>query len=222
MSHGGGDSDMEAQAWPGFVDILSSTMIMFVFFLMITATALFFHTILFKSKLLSQNEQVVAQRVDKEVQNLVSENQALKQEISELKKQSAAGNSDTNKDVKLLQQATEFAASVEQEVKISSNNKELIVEFGHDAISLTENTNAELSKFLKPYEGHNIKIKITAGKPTGSNSLLTGRKVSVARMLNVRNLIIQSKINPQNVNAVIVEDTSVSDKSDWVKVVIEE
>lgn len=222
MSHGG-DGDLEAQAWPGFVDILSSTMIMFVFFLMITATALFFHTIMFKSKLLSHNEEVVTDRVNKKVKDLVQENKQLKEKIEEMKQNaSAGGDIEQQQKIKLLQQATEFADSVEQEVKIAENEKEITVLFGADAISLTKDTNETIVAFLKKFAGQNVRFVVTAGKESDERMALTARKVSVARMLNVRNQLIQAKIDPNHITATIVEDNDVSGKGDWVKITVEQ
>ncbi len=41
------NEDLGVIAWPGFVDILSSVIIMFVFFVMVVASALYFHIIIF-------------------------------------------------------------------------------------------------------------------------------------------------------------------------------
>ena len=50
MSNVEEQSELEANSWPGFVDILSAVIIMFVFFVLVTATALFFHTITYTGK----------------------------------------------------------------------------------------------------------------------------------------------------------------------------
>jgi hypothetical protein len=221
MSHGGGDDDLAAQAWPGFVDILSSTMIMFVFFLMITATALFFHTIMFKSKLMSQNEKVITERVKEEVQQLVQENKDLKEKIEQMEEtQKGSGSVKDGQQINLLQQSTQFAASKEQQVDVSSNDETMVVYFGSDAISLTQDTNEKITQFLRKFEGKSVEATITASKQPNDNFGLTGRKVSVARMLNVRNQLIQAKIDPSKIKAVIVEEASADNKHDWVKIVM--
>ena len=48
------DEDLSALAWPGFVDILSSVLIVFVFFVIIIASALYYHVITFKSKIVQE------------------------------------------------------------------------------------------------------------------------------------------------------------------------
>jgi hypothetical protein len=50
------EEDLSAIAWPGFVDILSAVIIMFVFFLMIVAVSLFFHMITYISKVQSNQD----------------------------------------------------------------------------------------------------------------------------------------------------------------------
>jgi len=57
------ENDLIAIAWPGFVDILSACIIMFVFFLMVVATALFFHILIFVSKVESD---VIVEEVQSE------------------------------------------------------------------------------------------------------------------------------------------------------------
>lgn len=47
------EDDLGAIAWPGFVDILSSVIIMFVFFLMIVAGALYIYTLIYVSQVRS-------------------------------------------------------------------------------------------------------------------------------------------------------------------------
>ena len=66
------DEDMGAIAWPGFVDILSSVIIMFVFFLMIIAGALYIYTMIYISKVKSDQ---VAEQVESEFEFLFKQQQ---------------------------------------------------------------------------------------------------------------------------------------------------
>lgn len=66
------DEDMGAIAWPGFVDILSSVIIMFVFFLMIIAGALYIYTMIYISKVKSDQ---AAEQVESEFEFLFKQQQ---------------------------------------------------------------------------------------------------------------------------------------------------
>ena len=89
------EDDLSAIAWPGFVDILSATVIMFVFFLLVVASVLFFHMIIFKSTTLSYIEQNR------------SESTKEQEEVKEIS-----------------QMDTQFAESEEQEVRFDVNKKD--------------------------------------------------------------------------------------------------
>lgn len=66
------DDDMGTIAWPGFVDILSSVIIMFVFFLMIVAGALYIYTLVYISKVESDQ---VAEQVESEFEFMFKQEQ---------------------------------------------------------------------------------------------------------------------------------------------------
>lgn len=72
MSADSEDEDMGVIAWPGFVDILSSVIIMFIFFLLVVAAALYFHTIIYVSKIESDK---IAEQVESEFEFLFKQEQ---------------------------------------------------------------------------------------------------------------------------------------------------
>lgn len=218
MSHGGGEEEnLEANAWPGFVDILSSVMIMFVFFLMITATALYFHTIKFKSEVLSNNAKVVADQVDEKVKDLVIENQILKDQIQQMMQSNASPIESKDK---VLQQSAEFVASKNQTTDTLDQDNTLVVFFGEDAISLTKETTDIIKDFMDRHKASAKTITLVSNMQKVNEIELTARKVAVARMLNVRNGVLQSKISSSKIKASIVKSDDINSKSDWVKIVV--
>ena len=82
------DDDMGAIAWPGFVDILSSVIIMFVFFLMIIAGALYIYTLVYVSKVKSDQ---AAEQVESEFEFLFKQQQT---EFAESEEQEITINSE--------------------------------------------------------------------------------------------------------------------------------
>ncbi|MFT4714339.1 MAG: hypothetical protein ACI8W1_002840, partial [Candidatus Azotimanducaceae bacterium] len=79
------DTDMAANAWPGFVDILSAVVIMFVFFVLIIAAVLYFYTITYKvkieGKLTSEISRTFVEAEILELTELKRENKELRNEL---------------------------------------------------------------------------------------------------------------------------------------------
>lgn len=193
MAEGVEDEDLAAIAWPGFVDILSSVIIMFIFFLLIVATALYFHILIYKSQILA------------------SENTHQQKVVSE-------------EEVVVSQMQTEFAESKEQKVTISSDSDEMIVFFGRDSISVLPETIDELkAKFAELLQdggedGYTIKILAAKNPNTYENA---ARKVAVARMLNIRNVVLESGFSSPAIMPQVVESEKIDDTIHWVKIVFE-
>lgn len=241
MSHGGGEGedDLGAAAWPGFVDILSSVLIMFVFFLMITAVALSFHVALFKGKMKEQQQKMVEEQVAKELKKeatpdaakLMQENKELKEQIKTLEAQSAdaqvqldldkqqaeARVSEAEEKLTLLQQAAQLAESKDQKIMELPGENAIVVFFGIDAISLTPESKDAVVAFLK---GKGGKVEILSSKNTSDELEITSRKVAVARMLNARNSVIQAGFTSTGIAARIVNGEAIDGSQDWVKIVV--
>lgn len=182
------EDDLSAIAWPGFVDILSAVIIMFVFFVMIVATALYFHILIFTSKVKS----------DEAAEDVVAENQ-----------------------YKFTQLQTQFAESTEQTMSVDSDNKSLVVFFGTDSISVLPEIKEQLDTNLKKYfadggaDGYDIRVHI----PKSDEGLINiTKEISVARMLNVRNTLIDAGFNPQSIRPKMVDAYSIEEKDHWIKI----
>ena len=67
------DDDAGAIAWPGFVDILSAVIIMFVFFVMITAIVMYVMSVEYQKKLESENERKMEERVTDSVRSQIKD-----------------------------------------------------------------------------------------------------------------------------------------------------
>lgn len=184
------ETDFSQIAWPGFVDILSAVIIMFVFFLMIVATALFFHIIIFISKIESDQ---VAENVQSEYEYEFSQVQ------------------------------TEFAESLEQSVKYDEEYNRLIVFFDDDAISVLPKIKEEIMGKLKGFvdNDEDVEIKLKSSKFLSGLDAIS-RKISVARMLNLRNTVIASGVKPQSIKPEIINGYDIEGKEHWVIIEIQE
>lgn len=186
------EDDLSAIAWPGFVDILSATVIMFVFFLLVVASVLFFHMIIFKSTTLSYIEQNR------------SESTKEQEEVKEIS-----------------QMDTQFAESEEQEVRFDVSKKTAIIFFGSDSISVNPETLKEFNAFLTEVKGDvdmdRYYIHVIASKSPETFET-AARKIALARMLNVRNVILKNEYGSASVVPKIVKGYKIEGSYDWISV----
>ena len=234
--HADDGDDLGAQAWPGFVDILSSVLIMFVFFLMITATALYFHTVLFRGKMMKNNEVLVKQKVqeklDAEMHSVIAENIHLKEQLDHEKSnqtppavQVIAQTRLTPDQLKIAPQKaqpTEMAETKNQNIQMVAAEKTMIVFFEPDTITLTDKTKAALAQFIAGYNPDAISVNIVSSKTTSDTIDMISRKVTVARLLNVRNGVMQAKVPSAQISASMIDSEAINGNLDWVKVIVKD
>ena len=157
------DEDLASMAWPGFVDILSSVIIMFIFFVMVVASALYFHIIIFKSKILSEISESTS--ASSTAQELAKTNRSLMEKIEELtEKLEITEKINENNEVMLFKQDSGFAESDEQDIKENSENRSITIFYGRDSISITKETEvkvgAMIDKYGKEFGAKNTSVNI--------------------------------------------------------------
>ncbi len=212
-----GEEDLGAMAWPGFVDILSSVIIMFVFFVMVVASALYFHIIIFKSKIMSQIEGQI------ESVGLSTSEEALQEEIKELKlKLKTMEQVEEENEIKLYQQHTKFAESKNQTFIEDVQERSFVLFFGKDSISVTEENYTKLDALIKKHVGElgadNTAVEIVAATDPGAANDVVAKEIALARMLNVRNLFLEGDIPLDQLQPTISGDEKIEDTYNWVKV----
>ena len=215
------EEDLGSMAWPGFVDILSSVIIMFVFFVLIVASALYFHIIIFKNKILSEmSEYTQASATAKE---LADTNRFLMEKIDDLesKLKISVVRSEEN-EIQLFQVNTEFSETLEQEVIELEDEDGVVIFFGKDSISVTEENRLKIINLIERKSSiPDLKVKIVAAKNPDSVIDVVSRKLAVSRMLNVRNLFLEGDIPIESVSPSTIEGFSIDDTYHWVKIIFE-
>lgn len=215
------EEDLGSMAWPGFVDILSSVIIMFVFFVLIVASALYFHIIIFKNKILSEmSEYTQASATAKE---LADTNRFLMEKIDDLesKLKISVVRSEEN-EIQLFQVNTEFSETLEQEVTELEDEDGVVIFFGKDSISVTEENRLKIINLIERKSSiPDLKVKIVAAKNPDSVIDVVSRKLAVSRMLNVRNLFLEGDIPIESVSPTTIEGFSIDDTYHWVKIIFE-
>ena len=220
---------MAANAWPGFVDILSAVVIMFVFFVLITAAVLYFYTITYTSKVEGQSEQVV-EPVEPQVASALEKVEALEQENQQLREQlesseSSASGGSGNLEIESDEQdmaAQAFGKQASDQAVLESDQDNSLVIF-HDtgAITVDETTSARveafIEKIIRDNGADNVEIVLTSPKMADAVTQSRAQRLAVARMLNVRNALLKSSINKKNLSLKVVESESIDESVDWTK-----
>ena len=266
MSHEGDADDVSNITWPGFVDIMSSVIMMFIFFVLITSVALYFHTITYKSKVMAQVAEIADHAATKKSQSLIQENARIKQELAAAKTENEAlsaqiaqvkggapskdSKSETNDpekeqlktelkvvkdenqrllakmsdlDDKTKKTDSKFAQSAEQTITVDEAQQKLVLFFGEDSISLTEDSSKKFADFVAAYtKTHDPKktfVEITASKDTlEEGAELMAQEISTARLMNSRNVILKSEIPRENISVSILGNEKIDDKGNWVAI----
>lgn len=221
-----GSTDMAANAWPGFVDILSAVVIMFVFFVLITAAVLYFYTITYKAKIEGQVSQestlLVASSQSEKVEELERENQELREQIEAV--QSTAAPSEVESQSNTEATNSFSAQTSEQEILASDEDLSLVLFHDSGAITVDQQSVARISDFVErlanTYGAQNIEIVLTSPKVANAATQSQAKRVAVARMLNVRNALLESSVSRENIGLSVVESEEVEDSDQWTRLQI--
>ncbi len=228
---GDSESDLSAIAWPGFVDILSAVIIMFVFFVLIIAVVLYFHVITYKAKVQTDAVNLAMEAVteleiedpkaagappptDDLVQQVITlqvRNEALEQTITDLKK--------------LMQSHAEFSESENQTFEENVEEARFVVFFGIDTITLTEDSFKALESFVEKvsnrYNLSESRAVIYGGVDDNARQPTASKKLAVARMLNARNVLLKTDLPKDEISVKIDAGREIEEEFNWVEVVIE-
>ena len=205
------DADLMAIAWPGFVDILSSVLIMFVFFTMIVAVALYFHTIIFKSKIIMEARESQSENVVKQVEMIVQQKKGLDDKVAAMNK-------------KINQLYANLAESVNQKTAVNEEDNEIVIFFSDKAITVTPETKDEVTAFINRHiqasGGKNFKVVMQGVKSPDAQTESVGRTVAFSRLFNVRNILLQEEMPSGSISVKLVPPEAVDNSYHWVRIKI--
>ncbi len=209
--------DVSSITWPGFVDIMSSVIMMFIFFVLITSVALYFHTITYKSKVMASVAGLAQKSVEQQTQQIVKENQQLKQDNMQMKQKIAEIEDEVKK------ADSKFAASKEQTVQFDAATNQVTIFFGGDSISFTEENQKKYDEFVKAYLAKvpnpaNVYVDIQASKEILNENEGFAQEIATARLMNSRNIIMRTDIPKDHITINIVPSAPIDGKGDWVTI----
>ena len=220
-----GDNDMSAIAMPGFIDILSTVIIMFVFFVTVIAIMLYVHMVKFKSALQAESQVHISEEIKdivekiksgeiditklEEIETLEAQKKEMEQEIEELS-------------AEVKQVKAEYSSSEGLQRTIENDQeKSIVVFFDKNAISIGEETEAVVQAFLTKYGASGAKIKIESPINPKAPTTLNAKQISLARMLNARNILLKAKLPQNNVDVSYSAAEAIDGDYNWVKVIIQ-
>lgn len=249
MAGAGDDDDQSGNAWPGFVDILSATVIMFVFFVMITAILMSVMSMDYREKVKSASEAEVTEEIQQFVDRVVSG------EISVEEIQQSLGNRATidalvreqknlekkirdqaaakqliqkeliEKTAQIEQRATDLIYTDDQKYIESDDGKAVFVTYNRNAVTLTEETINTLKAFLRGHQKRtgqeNMRVSILAAENPNSPTITVTRKVALSRALTIRNVFLANGVTSNNISIKYAKPKEIESTYDWVQIKVE-
>ena len=224
------DSDMAANAWPGFVDILSAVVIMFVFFVLIIAAVLYFYTITYKAKIegrvTSDITRVFAEAEILELKELKRENKELRNELkSKLTQVSEGGGKSEVETDNETEAAQSFGMqATEQKLLTSDTDRSIVVFHDPGAITVDVESETQITNFIEQmsnqHGAENLEIVLTSPKTANAATQSREKRLAVARMLNVRNSLLDSDVDRANIAVKVVETEEIEESDSWTRLQI--
>lgn len=224
------ESDMAANAWPGFVDILSAVVIMFVFFVLIIAAVLYFYTITYKAKVegrvTSEITRVFVEAEILELKELKRENKELRNELKSKETKISLGGGKTEV---VTDNETEAAQSfgmqaTEQKVLTSDEDRSIVLFHDTGAITVDETSETKIAEFIEQmanqHGSENLEIVLTSPKTANAATQSREKRLAVARMLNVRNSLLESDVDRTNIKLTVVETEQIEESDSWTRLQI--
>lgn len=222
------DNDMGAIAMPGFIDILSTVIIMFVFFVTVIAIMLYVHTVKFKAQVMAESQAHVSKEVLEymekiesgeispddlsKVLDLAKKKNDIKREVEEL-----------SKDAEQIR--TRYAeSSSTQETQEVLESKEFVVFFERNAITTAEEVEGKMTAFLEKIGGREQwktwNFTISGGTNPAAPTLALARELTLARILNVRNNLLKSSVPQNRIHIEYSKDPMRGNDYNWVKITV--
>tara|TARA_B100001989_G_C24545935_1_gene470776 strand:- start:661 stop:1398 length:738 start_codon:yes stop_codon:yes gene_type:complete len=236
------DDDSGAIAWPGFVDILSAVIIMFVFFVMITAIVMYVLSVEHKKNLSKENEQKLQQMVSEEMKDILEKIAAgdinieeLKQTLEQQRDQQTLEKENqklSKENMHLEHEVAKLSGAIEQIKADFANNEEqdLVVDdnyftilFAHNAITLSDETIGAINKYVTSKlenmpQNKDYTVRILACDNPNAPTITVSRELSLARALNIRNTLLANEIKQSKISFSYTESQKMQDSYNWIKI----
>ncbi len=236
------DDDAGAIAWPGFVDILSSVLMMFLFFILITTFVMYSLNAQSRKKMEAETQKRIDVAVSAEMKKKIEELLAgkitpeeLKASLEEdihvepqkdadqaLEQQNTALNMEVEELKKVLEQVRgEMTSGTDQRTEIKEDNS-LVILYNKNDVNLSDQTiaviEAYLDQVLQKAGGRPVAFRLITSDNPHAQTLSVSREISLARSLNVRNVLIREKVAPNQVEVEYSKPQEIDSGYNWLKI----
>lgn len=225
------ESGRDQNYWPGFVDALSNVVLTLVFVLVVFV----FGLMLASSKMGQKTKEVIelarareqqrataeAEITDlrrelrealKHLQELKTENEALRRQLAEMKKSQVSGSEEMNllkEKVAIKVDAAPKTATDLGEADLEVGTGVIVLVFPRGVFELTDKVRAELDRAVA---GLRPGLRTTLRSYPGAETYSEGRRLAFYRGMTVRNYLIDKQLgNGQTINITIEQDKEVGD-----------
>lgn len=238
------DDDAGAIAWPGFVDILSSVLMMFLFFIMITTFVMFSMNAQLRKRMHEESKQQIAQAVSgemrKKLEQLLAGDVTVEELLKKLEHPSELNPDSSNLEKiegenvvlnhevselrKIVEQVKrEATEGTEQNTKVGEDNS-LVIIFTNNDVSLSEQTTQVIESYIdalsEKLKDRKFNVRIQTSDNPNAASISLSREISLARSLNVRNVLLRQDIASSAIEVNYSKPKSIDDTYNWLKVMV--
>ncbi len=210
----------EFNPWPPFVDVFSSVILVLLLFILIIIVNLTYY-MKFNSK--AESESIVASKTNNltkgvDVTDMITMKKTVKPTADKGGNESlfSGGKSTGNAVVAAKDQSIS-----KQNIK-KINKKEILVSFNSKNIFIDKITQNKILSFIKDAKksNKNAKIELSIANSTEIRSTTVARQISVARTLNIKNLIKKSNYKLSDISLKINNVKDDKYKNGYVRVKI--
>ncbi|MFA7276746.1 MAG: hypothetical protein WC043_08090 [Pseudobdellovibrionaceae bacterium] len=231
------DDDFSAVAWPGFVDILSTVIMMFLFFIMIVSIVMYVMSMEYKKEVETTTASKMQDQMEEELKKIMEkinageitleqiknasknqqQNETLTVENIELK------NELKNADSVIDQIKADMASGLNQETQITEDGYFVIL-FEKNDISISPDTEKTLQAYAENIARtagvplRELGVEIVSGDNPNSPTISVARELGLARALNIRNVFIKGTTDPEKISILYAPAKSIQDSYNWIKV----
>jgi len=206
--HAGDEGDLGDVAMPGFVDILSSVVTVFMFFMLITSVTMFFLSLKMKKTVVEESKKEAQINASKELADYLRKIQSGEISLQELsakvddksqirklsQRNEHLNESLTAAEQQVQQMRSTLGKSVEQKVEMSQGSSELVILYDDNGITVSAATKKQIQSFLETIaknpalKGKNLALE--APDNPNAPTLSVAREIALGRALNVRNVLL--------------------------------
>lgn len=233
--HGGGDddNDMGSIAMPGFIDILATVIVMFVFFVTVIAIMLYVHTIKYKAEVEAKMEERIKQEITEFKENVIPEDsreqvklvEDMKEKLKKAEIELEQLKTSTAQTIEEKEETNSFDTGADvdsEEVKVdetsahntgavqvaTKDTNKLTVVFPLSVTDIDEASKASVNEAVQKAQERYKNSRVVIRSIMGSESYSAARRLAYYRILIIRNLLIEQGIAAERISSTISESGS--------------